>query len=342
MPRRSNVQEARATTKPTTAMAITKKWNKDKVRKFLMGSKDKEGFIKVFAIYALLICIGFIYIYPILYMISSSFMTLDDLLDSSIKWIPSSLNLNNYLQAAKSMDFWMSLLKSIIIAGVPTICNLISCALTGYGLARFDFPGKKIAIGVIVFSFILPAQITMIATYRLYNDIGILNSIWAFILPAILAVGINGPIFILIFYQFFKQVPKVLIEAAQIDGAGYLKSFLQISVPSAAPAFITVALFSFVWYWNESYLTQMYVSGAVSGANLGQTGWTWTTLVVELDQFAANYNEYAQTSGSQATSLNESINMAGTMLSILPLLLMYFVLQRYFVESIDRTGITGE
>ena len=336
------MQEASVATRPTTAQAITKKWNKDKVRKFLMGSKDKEGFIKVFAIYALLICIGFIYIYPILYMISSSFMTLDDLLDSSIKWIPSSVNLENYIQAAKSMDFWMSLLKSVVLAGVPTIGNLISCALAGYGLARFEFPGKKLAIGLIVFTFILPAQITMIATYRLYNDIGILNSIWAFILPSVLAVGLNAPIFILIFYQFFKQVPKVLIEAAQIDGAGYLKSFLQISVPSAAPAFITVGLFSFVWYWNESYLTQMYVSGAVSGANIGNKGWSWTTLVVELDQFAANYNEYAQTSGSQAVSLNESINMAGTMLSILPLLLMYFVLQRYFVESIDRTGITGE
>ena len=340
MLKRSSAQEANVATRPTTAQAITKKWNKDKVRKFLMGSKDKEGFIKVFAIYALLICIGFIYIYPLLYMISSSFMTLDDLLDSSIKWLPTSLNLDNYLQAAKSMDVWMSLLKSIIIAGVPTLCNLVSCALAGYGLARFEFPGKKIVLGLIIFSFILPAQITMIATYRLYSEMGILNTIWAFILPSIMAVGINAPIFILIFYQFFKQVPKVLIEAAQIDGAGYLKSFLQISVPSAAPAFITVGLFSFVWYWNESYLTQMYVTGAVSGANDAE--WSWTTLVVQLAKFAANYNEYAQTSGSQATSLNESINMAGTMLSILPLLLMYFVLQRYFVESIDRTGITGE
>lgn len=321
-----------------TAQAITKKLSKDKVRKFLMGSKDREGFLKVFAIYALLICIGFIYIYPILYMISSSFMSLDDLLDSSIKWIPSAINFNNYLQAAKSMDFWKSLLQSIIIAGVPTICNLVSCSLIGYGLARFDFPGKKIVFALIIFSFILPSQVTMIPTYALYSALEIRDTLWAFILPSILGMGINGPIFILIFYQFFKQVPKVLIEAAQIDGAGYLKSFLKISVPSAGPAFITVALFSFVWYWNESYLTQMYVTGAVSGSGDGK----WSTLVVKLSKFAADYNAYATTSGSQATSLNESISMAGTMLSILPLLLMYFVLQRYFVESIDRTGITGE
>ena len=317
------------------AQAITKKWNKDKVRKFLMGSKDKEGFLKVFCIYALLICIGFIYLYPIIYMISSSFMTLDDLLDSSINWIPSTLNLDNYIQAAKSMDFWKSLLQSIIIAGVPTLCNVASCALVGYGLARFEFPGKKIVLGIIIFSFVLPSQITMIPTYVLYSDMGILGTLWAFILPSILAVGINGPIYILIFYQFFRQVPKVLIEAAQIDGAGYLKSFLKISLPSAAPALITVSLFSLVWYWNESYLTEMYVHGVMKESG-------WTTLVIQLDKFAANYSEYAQTSGSMATNLNESISMAGTMLSILPLLLMYFILQRYFVESIDRTGITGE
>lgn len=327
---------AAATIKPA---AVKGKWyediSKEKVRKFMLGSKEKEGFLKMFLIYALLICIGFIYLYPIIYMVSSSFMSLDDLLDSSIKWIPSSLTISNYLQAAKSMDFWKSLLHSIIIAGVPTLCNVASCSLIGYGLARFEFPGKKIVMAIIIFTFVLPSQITMIPTYVLYSNMGILGTIWSFILPSILGMGINGPIFILIFYQFFKQVPKVLIEAAQIDGAGYLKSFLKISLPSAAPAIITVSLFSFVWYWNESYLTEMYVSGVMTKSG-------WTSLIIQLDNFASNYSSYATTAVSGATSLNESINMAGTMLSILPLLLMYFVLQRYFVESIDRTGITGE
>lgn len=326
---------AQATTKAVSG----KKWyediNKDKVRKFLMGSKEKEGFIKMFFIYALLICIGFIYLYPIIYMISSSFMSLDDLLDSSINWIPSTINISNYLQAAKSMDFWKSLGQSIIIAGVPTLCNLVSCSLIGYGLARFEFPGKKVVLGIIIFSFILPSQITMIPTYVLYSNMGILGTLWSFVLPALLGMGINAPIFILIFWQFFRQVPKVLIEAAQIDGAGYFKSFVRISLPSAAPAIITVSLFSFVWYWNESYLTEMYVHGVMTSSG-------WTTLVIQLDNFASNYSSYATTATNAATSLNESISMAGTMLSILPLLLMYFVLQRYFVESIDRTGITGE
>lgn len=327
-------------TAQATTRAVYKKkpWykdlNKDKVRNFLLGTKEREGFLKMLIIYALLICIGFIYLYPILHMVSTSFMSLDDLLDSSINWIPSMFNVSNYTQAATSMSFWPTLGKSILIAGIPTICNLVSCAVVGYGLARFEFPGKKVAIALIIFTFVLPSQITMIPTYNLYSNMKILGTIWSFVLPSILAMGINAPIFIMIFWQFFRQVPKVLIEAAQIDGAGFLKSFFRISVPSAAPAIITVSLFSFVWYWNESYLTDMYVG------SMGKSG--WTSLVLQLGKFADNYSNYATTSGGTATSLNESINMAGTMLSILPLLLMYLILQRYFVESIDRTGITGE
>lgn len=318
---------------------ITKPWyqkiNKDKVRRFMMGSKDKEGFLKQFFVYALLICIGFIYIYPILHMVSRSMMSLDDLLDSSIKWLPSSLNFSNFVQAATSMDYWKSLWQSFVLAGVPTICNLISCSITGYALARFNFPGKKVVMGIIILSFVLPSQITMIPTYVLYSRLKILNTLWAFVLPALFGQGFNAPIFILIFRQFFKQIPNALIEAARIDGAGHFKSFFKVSLPSAIPAFITVALFSFVWYWNESYLTELYVHGIYGVSD-------WTSLVVQLDNFATNYSSYQQTATNAATSLNESINMAGTLLSILPLLVLYFILQRHFVESIDRAGITGE
>lgn len=286
-------------------------------------------------IYALLICIGFIYVYPILKMVSQSFMSLDDLLDSSVQWLPSSFSLSNYIQAAKSMQFGKSLWQSIVIAGVPTICNLVSCSVIGYGLARYKFRGKAIVFGIIILHFILPSQVTMIPTYVLYNKMGILNTIWAFILPSLLGMGINSPIFILIFWQFFRQIPNVLIEASRIDGAGHFKSFFRVALPSATPAFITVALFSFVWYWNEAYLTELYVHGVMVDSG-------WTTLVIQLDNFASNYSEYAGTAASGAVTLNESISMAGTMLSILPLLLLYLVMQRHFVESIDKTGITGE
>lgn len=309
--------------------------NRDRIRKFLLGTRSKNGFLKVLFIYALLICIGFIYLYPILRMLSVSFMSLDDLLDSSIQWIPSALSLSNYRQAAASMDYMKSFFQSLLITGVPTLCNLFSCSLIGYGLARFRFRGHGLIMAIILFTFVLPSQIVMIPTYVLYSDMGILGSVWSFILPALVGQGLNAPIFILIFWQFFRTVPKALIEAAMIDGAGYFRSFVRVSLPSAAPAFITVGLFSFVWYWNESYLTELYVHGVLSNSGL-------TTLIIQLRNFASNYSSYATTAVSGATSLNEAIRMAGTLLAVLPLLILYFVLQRHFVESIDRTGITGE
>lgn len=325
----------RSTTVQPSAEKPVRRINRDRVKKFFLGTREKNGFVKLVVIYGLLICIGFIYVYPILYMISASFMTLDDLLDSSIRWIPSSLNLANYRQAGLSMNYWNSLLQSVMIAGLPTLCTLVSCALTGYGLARYKFRGRGAIIGLIILTFVLPSQITMIPTYSMYARLGILNSIWSFILPAAVAQGLNAPIFIMIFWQFFRTVPQALVEAAKIDGAGHLRSFFRISLPSAAPAFITVALFSFVWYWNEFYLTQLYVHGVLVESNL-------TTLIIQLQNFNTNYSAYAQTAVSGATNLNESIKMAGTLIAVLPLMILYFVLQKHFVESIDRTGITGE
>jgi len=312
-----------------------KKLNRDKIHKILYGSREKDGLIKKTVVYALLICIGFVYLYPLLYMISNSFMSLDDLLDTSVSWIPGSLYLQNYKQAAISMEYAKSLLHSIVIAGVPTLLNVVICAIVGYGFARFRFRGKRILMALLIFSYIIPPQITMMPTYVLYTDLKLTGTLWSFVLPALTGQGLNAPIFILIFYQFFKQVPNALLEAAQIDGAGYFKSFVKISVPSAVPAIITVLLFSFVWYWNESYLTQLYISGYfVKGK--------WTSLMVKLKSFDVNYNTAYATVDSVTMSNNEAIRMAATMLTILPVLLMYFILQRYFVESIDRTGITGE
>ena len=281
-----------------------------------------------------MICIGFVYLYPMLYMFSTSFMNRDDLLDTSVKWLPSTLYIQNYIDAAKSMNFWPTFLKGIIIAGLPTVCNVLICMFIGYGFARYEFKGKKIMMGILIFSYILPSQVTMIPTYVLYNNMGILGTLWTFLLPAIFGNGLNAPIFILIFYQFFRQVPKVLMEAASIDGAGHFKSFFRIAIPSAVPAIITVVLFSFVWYWNESYLTEMYVQGLTTKSN-------WTNLVIQLKNFESTFQTRASV-GDMATSLNESVKMAATALSILPLLITYFVLQRHFVESIDRAGITGE
>lgn len=310
---------------------------REKLNRFLKGTNEKQGFIYSFVRYFLLITIGFIFIYPLIYMISTSLMSLDDLLDISVNWIPSKLYIDNYINAAKAMDFGNTLLSSIIVAIIPTLIQVCSCAVIGYGFAKFEFKGKRVIMTILLFSFILPKQVTMMPTYVLFTNLKLIGSLNAFNLPALLGQGLNAQIFILIFYQFFKQLPQSLLEAAQIDGAGNLKSFIRIAIPSAAPAILVVFLFSFVWYWNESYLTSLYIAGLGTGRTS-----KWTSLVVELKRFDSIYEQYNQAGQEQLGNINESIRMAGTFLSILPPLIMYGFLQKYFIESVDRTGITGE
>lgn len=200
-------------------------------------------------------------------------------------------------------------------------------------------------MGLIIFSFILPVSVTMIPNFVLYSQLGWTGSLKSFIIPALLGQGLKSQIFILICWTFFKQVPQALIEAAQIDGAGYFKSFYRIAIPSAAGALLVVFLFSFVWYWNEEYLTHTFVYGNNDSKTL------YHTLVLQLRKFNDNFASAAASTsgsgtssgaGSTPTTINEAYRMAATLVSMLPLLIMYFILQRQFVESVDKTGITGE
>ena len=225
---------------------------KGKMRKFVFGTREKNGVLTQSIIYILLICIGFVYLYPLIYMFITSIMSLEDLLDSSSKWIPSGFYLKNYTDAIRVMNFKKSFMDSLIIALVPTLCQVVICSFAGYGFARYKFKGKKILMGIMLLTFVLPPQIIMMPTYLLYTDLGLIGSVKALIYPALLWQGFKSAIFILIYYQFYKQIPQSLIEAAQIDGAGHIKTYFQIAIRSAVPAIIVVFLFSFVWYWNET------------------------------------------------------------------------------------------
>ena len=215
------------------AAAPRRKIDKYTVKRWIFGSKDTQGAGKLAVIYGLLICIGFVYLYPLLYMIAKSLMQRADLLDSSVNWIPSTLYVKNYVDAFTSMDFVRTLWQSVVVAGLPTLLNMVMCAVIGYGFARYEFPLKKVMLGILIFSFIIPPQITMMPNYLLYNDLHILDSIKAFLLPAFLGQGIKAQLYILIFFQFFRQIPQALIEAAKIDGCGHFKTFFKIAVPSA-------------------------------------------------------------------------------------------------------------
>lgn len=319
--------------KPKTPMT------KDKFRKMMMGTKDDMGLLKKIVVYVILTCVGFVFVYPLLKVFSTSLMSLQDLLDSSINWLPSKLRFENYRITMKAMDYWKSLKDSFIVSGLPTLCQVVSCSIVGYGLARYDFKGKKLIFGMIIFSFVLPSSLTLTTQYQLYNILGWTGSLYTFIVPAIFANGFKSQLFILICWSFFKQIPPVLNEAASIDGAGHFKSFFKIALPSAAGALVVVLIFSFVWYWNEQYLSQLYLYGKSNTR-------TYTPLINQLSIFDSAFDSaYTSNTGSgssNSASINDAYRMAATILTITPLLIIYAILQKQFVESVDRAGITGE
>ncbi len=301
---------------------------KVKLRRFLLGMNFVDGFIYKFFVYLLLISFSYIYLYPVLFMLMNSFMSVNDLINPGIKWVPSSFEIVNYQRAIEVLKLPKSLFDATFYVLKVSLSVTVSSAIIGYGFAKFNFPLKKLLFALMLATFILPPQVTMVANLLIFRNLGLMTTQGAMIYPAILGQGVNAAIYILIFYQFFKTIPHVLMESAEVDGASHPHIFLKIAIPLAIPSFIIVFLFSFVWYWNETFVTSLYVGFPI-------------TLPLKLEQFAASYRELFPP-GNPGSELNEAILLAGNMLTILPLLVLYFIAQRYFVESIDRTGITGE
>lgn len=293
--------------------------------------KTFKNILNKIVIYLLLLIIGFAYLYPLFFMISTSFMDMDDLVNPTVQWIPTKLYLNNFKIAANVLNVGDSLINSIIMAGVPAILQTISSALIGYAFARFEFPLKKLWLGLLLFTFLLPVQVTLIPKYIMFSNYSMINTPLTSFLPALFGQGIRSTIFILIFYQFFSSYPKSIDEAAQIDGANHLTIFLRIAIPMSVPAIVVSILFSFVWYWNETYLSSLFFGNSIQ------------TLPMRLQSFVDAYSRmYPVSDASLANRLNEGIRMAATLITIVPLILLYLLLQKQFVESVDRTGITGE
>lgn len=301
------------------------------VRGFLFGSRAHRGLTFNLVLYALLIAIGFVYLQPLLYMFINSIKSQTDLLNPMVQWVPTELYLGNYDKALRVLDYPNKLAASLFMSVVPSLLQTFVTSLVGYGLARYRFPGKTLIFLLILSTFIIPPQNTVIPQMLTYRNMGLLGSPLAMIIPALLAQGYRSAIFILIFYQSFSSLPKVLEESARLDGASDLRIFFTIAMPSALPAYIVSFIFSVVWYWNETFLTVIFLGGGV------------TTLPMQLSRFAQAYeNLYPPGTVNIFDRLNEAVKMSGTFLNILPLLVIYFVLQRWFVQSVEMTGITGE
>ncbi len=299
----------------------------NKVKRIFIGMNFSDGlFFKVF-ILILLVSFSYVYLYPVLFMGVNSVKSVSDLIDPGVKWVPTTFQFSNYQRAWQVLEMPGAIFESTWFVLKLAFFSTVTSALVGYGFATFNFPGKKILLGLMLVAFILPPQVLMVSIFKIYNDLGIMGTEYSLLVPAIFGQGINQSVFILIFYQFFNTFPKVLSESAEIDGASPLQVFYKIALPSAVPSIIIVFLFSFVWYWNETFVTALYTRSS-------------PTIPLRIQNFQNSYLSLFPP-GTPGNELNEAITLAGHILGILPLLILYFIMQRHFTESIDRTGIAG-
>ena len=283
--------------------------------------------------------ICFVILYPIIVKLSIALRDPVDLFDSTVVWIPRTFTMENIEYVMERLRYPQAVTNTFLLSIGTAVLQTISCALAGYGFARLRFPGSNILFALVVFTIVIPPQTIMVPTYLhfrffdvfgLYglvtgkSGINLLNSFWPFFILSAFAVGLKNGLYIFIFRQFFRGLPKELEEAAYVDSAGIFQTFYRVVLPNAVPAIATVMLFSFIWQWNDSYYVSMFAPNH-------------TLLARMLDMLpGAIRPEYV--GGIAHTSLYLN---TGILLGILPIFILYLFAQRYFVESVERTGIVG-
>lgn len=292
--------------------------------------------------YILIIGIGFIILHPLLVKLAASFMDPKDLWDNTVKWIPRNFTLDNYRIAFTYMYYPQAFVRSATLAVVVSVLQLFSCTSVGYALGRFHFRGSSLLRALVVFTLIVPPHLILIPMYLNFrffdifglfpgSGINLIGTYWPQILMACGAVGLRNGIFIYIMQQFFRGMPHQLEEAAYVDGASPYRTFVSVMLPSAIPAMVTVFLFSFVWQWNDMFYASIFMQDS-------------DLLPFTLRSVGMQYDiAYSQMTGGGHITNQEwvLIENTGMLLFIAPLLILYAALQRYFIESMERTGIVG-
>ncbi|WP_223067888.1 carbohydrate ABC transporter permease [Paenibacillus caui] len=290
--------------------------------------------------------LGYQLLYPLIYMLSMSLRAPADALDPSVIWIPKTFTLSNFTDALRVMDFWGAFKNSLFIGLGCGILDVLSCAFVAYGFARFKFPLSNVLFGLVILTLVIPVQtiiLPMYADMKYFDGFGIMKLVSAvtggpdsvslvgsytsFYLPSLLGLGLRSGLYIFIFRQFFKGMPVELEDAAYMDGAGPFKTFFRVMLPNAKNSIITVFLFSFVWHWNEYYLSNLLLGNLKKNFAIALS-----SLRVDL-QSVVN----VQTISDPLAVVTRI--QAGALLAILPLFILYLLTQRYFTESIEHVGI---
>ncbi len=282
----------------------------------LPGQKSRaHPFVSVFR-HLILIIVALAFTIPFYWMVISALKPNELVFSDPIQWWPQPMLWSNFLEAANypGFPFLKFLWNSIFYSGSVTIGTILSCAVVAYGFARLRFPGRDLLFTLTLATLMIPAIVTLIPTFLLFKTFGLIGSYAPLIAPRFF----GDAFFIFMLRQFFKSLPEELADAARVDGASEFRIFWQIMLPLVQPALIVVGVFTFLWTWHDFFGPLIYLSDS--------------------NQFPLSLGLFA----FRAQRTTEwGLMMAGSVLATLPLVIIFFIAQKYFIEGIKLTGVKG-
>ncbi len=294
--------------------------------------------------FVLLFGMCFMILQPILNKISVSFMTEEDLYNPIVINIPEHFTTENYRLAAELMVYSKAIVNSLVISLTIALLQITMCLLVGYGFARFEFPLKKFWFACVILVILIPPQTiasSLHLHFRFFDFLGLVKLIHGstlnlrgskipYYLMSAGCMGLKNGLYIFMIRQFFRNIPGDLEEAAYVDGCGMLKTFVRIMLPQAKPIVTSCFLFAFVWQWTDGFYSKMF---------LGNTRLVSTGLARLVDSLGAYIQRLTGVQTTISIAYSNCILATGTLMIIMPLIVLYLFAQRTFVESIAATGI---
>ena len=276
-------------------------------------------------IYALLIELVFVFLYPLIYLVFNSLKYDFELIDASKVWVITRVNAENYSNVFQKMNYFHTLFNTLTVVLISTVGHVLSCGLAGYGFARFQFRGKGIMFGIAMLSLIIPPQVLIMPLYIQYSELNWMGTFLPILVPCFFGFGLKGGLYIFLFRQFFKTLPKSYEEAAKIEGCSMPRIFFSIMLPIAKTTILVVSILSVVWHWNDAFEPDTYLSN-------------YNRMLVQRISGVAQYGVKV------TTALGNEINldaMAACVLAMLPLMVIYFVFQKQFMQGVENSGLAN-
>lgn len=299
-----------------------------------LPGRFKMSSIVRLGMYLLLLDIAFVFLYPFMYMVITSFKSPDDLTDISVNWLINEFYVENYKTAGSLLNYFPRLFNTTLASVLCTAGHVLSCSFIGYGFARYEFRGKGLLFFGVILSLVVPVQTIIVPLYILYSRLGMIPGQLPVIFPTYLGFGLKGALFIFIFRQFFLSLPKSLEEAARIDGCNPVRTFFRVALPATGSSVLVCSVLSMVWHWNDFFEPTLYIKR--------QAGFYLSLVLPSLYSLVQTAGEGTSASQANAAIYTVGMLMAATTMIIIPLLIIYCFVQKRFMAGIETSGITGE